>query len=68
MRRQQFTNGQVVFWSLVFVLLMGLAGKIDRDSRQAYWDERVYIRDEVKKARVTDDAASLAFYTERSRK
>jgi len=45
---KRLTNGKVILYSILFILLMGLVGTVDRETAQAVLDEQVNIRDAVK--------------------
>jgi hypothetical protein len=60
--RKQYSVKQIVFWSMVFILALGIVGKMDCDSQQALLEERIQIRDMVKKKQAEDEKIWVAYY------
>ena len=60
MKRQRLTNGQVLIGFILFVLVMGLVGKIDHDSQMDVVDDVRRYRAEAALAAQADRSMSPA--------
>jgi len=67
METTKYRRWQVILGVIGFLMLMSIAGKSDMDSKQIVLDERVNMRDAIKKVVDQEENIWTAYYIQRSR-
>jgi len=67
MRKQQFRRWQVIAGTILFLALMGLAGKSDQDSKPAILEEKTNVRDQIRAQVELEENMITAHFIARSR-